>query len=281
MNLKNKITKGIIFGGCSFTWGSGLWYYSNLSTIIRQTGQEFDSRKMNISHLKYMDSVRFPRIVSNHFNSFEFVNPNNGGSNEGIIDWWKQCFTNGERGYRAHAPIKPHIEAKEVSYFVFQLTQWHRNFFLLDYKGQQINKALYQWMHTPIEPFFIEWLNEKNLSLEEFINNQIEKNLNSVKEFLQYLEMLGIKTILLTWPDEYVELIEKDEWLNDRFIEFNYKNNNYKCLDLLMQENKELMIKYDFENISNPPDDEHPSINCHKLIAEHIINKIHSYENKI
>ena len=47
-----------------------------------------------------------------------------------------------------------------------------------------------------------------------------------------------------------------------------------------MNQNKELMIKYDFENLENPADDEHPSIGCHKLIAEHIINKINIYENK-
>ena len=28
-----KITKGIIFAGCSFTWGQGLYYYSNLDTL--------------------------------------------------------------------------------------------------------------------------------------------------------------------------------------------------------------------------------------------------------
>jgi len=40
-----------------------------------------------------MESVRYPRIVADHFDSFEFVYPGNGGSNEGAIDWWMHCFT--------------------------------------------------------------------------------------------------------------------------------------------------------------------------------------------
>ena len=30
-------TKGIIFAGCSFTWGQGLWYYMNSSTVQEDT----------------------------------------------------------------------------------------------------------------------------------------------------------------------------------------------------------------------------------------------------
>jgi hypothetical protein len=276
-SVSEKVTKGILFAGCSFTWGSGLWYYSKLPTIIEQTGQSFDSRKMNLAHINYMTSVRFPRLVANHFNTFEIVNPNNGGSNEEMIRWWTECFTNGVRGYWAFDSIYPHISYNEISYVVIQLTQWVRNDFTLDYNNQKITKPLYQWIQDPI---LIEWLVENNINLEDFINDEISKNLKSIKEFLQHLETFNIKAILFSYPDDYIDLIESDEWLSDRFIQFNYKNNSYKCLDSLMDENKELKIKYDFKNINNPPDDEHPSLDCHNLIAKHIIDKINSYESK-
>ena len=280
--MTDKITKGIVFAGCSFTWGSGLWYYSKLPTIIEQTGQSFHTQKMNISHIDYMKSVRFPRIVANHFNTFEIVNPNNGGSNETMLEWWKNCFTNGVRGYKAFDSINPHLDYNEISYFVVQLTQWHRDNFTLNYNNEEIKKELFGWIgeNEILNPILMKWLEENSHSLDDFINDEISKNLIKVKEFLQHLESFNIKVILLSWPTEWVDLIEKDVWLKDRCIEFNYKNNNYKCLDTLMNENKELMIKYDFENLKNPPDDNHPSMNCHKLIAEHIINKINIYENK-
>jgi hypothetical protein len=282
--LSDKITKGIIFAGCSFTWGSGLWYYSKLPTIIKQNGQSFDTRKMNLAHIEYMKSVRFPRLVANHFNTFEIVNPNNGGSNETMLNWWKNYFINGSRvlGYTSIEGINPHIEYSEISYFVIQLTQWHRDNFTLNYDNQLFKKELFGWIgeNEILNPILMKWLEENSQSLDDFINDEISKNLIKVKEFLQHLESFNIKVILFSWPPEWVDLIEKDVWLKDRHIEFNYKNNNYKCLDTLMNENKELMIKYDFENLENPPDDNHPSMKCHKLIAEHIINKINIYENK-
>lgn len=280
--MTDKITKGIVFAGCSFTWGSGLWYYSKLPTIIEQTGQSFDTRKMNISHIDYMKSVRFPRIVANHFNTFEIVNPNNGGSNETMIDWWKNCFTNGVRGYKAFDSIYPHLHYNEISYFVVQLTHWHRDNFTLNYNNEEIKKELFGWIdeHNPINSILMQWLSDNDMSVEDFISNEIIKNIKNIKEFLEHLETFNIKTILFTWTPEYIDFIESDKWLKDRFIQFNYKNINYNCLESLMDENKELMIKYDFENLENPVDDEHPSIGCHKLIAEHIINKINIYENK-
>jgi hypothetical protein len=280
--MNDKVTKGIIFAGCSFTWGSGLWYYSKLPTIIEQTGQSFHTQKMNISHIDYMKSVRFPRIVANHFNTFEIVNPNNGGSNETMLEWWKNCFTNGVRGYKAFDSIYPHLDYNEISYFVVQLTHWHRNNFTLNYNNEEIKKELFGWIdeHNPINSILIQWLSDNDMSVEDFISNEIIKNIKNIKEFLQHLESFNIKTILFTWTPEYIDFIESDKWLKDRFIQFNYKNTNYNCLESLMNENKELMIKYDFENLENPADDEHPSIGCHKLIAEHIINKINIYENK-
>jgi hypothetical protein len=229
-----------------------------------------------------MKSVRFPRLVANHFNTFEIVNPNNGGSNETMLNWWKNCFTNGVTGYKPFEITYPHIDYSEISYFVIQLTQWHRDNFTLNYDNQLFKKELFGWIgeNEILNPILMKWLEENSQSLDDFINDEISKNLIKVKEFLQHLESFNIKVILLSWPPEWVDLIEKDVWLKDRHIEFNYKNNNYKCLDTLMNENKELMIKYDFENLENPPDDCHPSMGCHKLIAEHIINKINIYENK-
>ena len=90
--IKNDVTKGIVFAGCSFTWGSGLWYYSNSSTIIEQNGQSFDRRKMNLSHIKYMESVRFPRVVANHFNTYDVVKFTPSGTDEVSLSFLELLF---------------------------------------------------------------------------------------------------------------------------------------------------------------------------------------------
>lgn len=257
------VTKGIIFAGCSFTWGSGLWYYSKLPTIVEQYNQSFDSRKMNACHIKYMESVRFPRIVSNKLNTFDIVNPNNGGSNQSIINWWDMCFKNGTKGYFAFEPVYPYIDYNEVSHIVFQLTQWHRNSMIIDDNGVKIEKGLFDIGKniSDIESF------------SKFAKEHIEKNLQMVKSFLIELNQKGISPILMSWPDEYISLIENDDWLNSIFLTFDYNSKNYKSIESLIKENKNLSIKYDNSNFHNPPDDDHPSLECHKIIANNILKK--------
>ena len=43
MKIKDdKVTKGIIFAGCSFTWGQGLYYYSNMETLKEPPPNQYD-----------------------------------------------------------------------------------------------------------------------------------------------------------------------------------------------------------------------------------------------
>lgn len=64
--------KGIVFAGCSFTWGEGLELYSDLPTLnlesIKRYGYHFPDSGyyMPKSHLKFIESNRFSRLVSHH-----------------------------------------------------------------------------------------------------------------------------------------------------------------------------------------------------------------------
>ena len=45
----------------------------------------------------------------------------------------------------------------------------------------------------------------------------------------------------------------------------------------MMKKNKELEIKFDNENFIETPKDHHPSLLCHKVMAEHVINAIENH----
>jgi hypothetical protein len=92
MKTNLNTTKGIIFAGCSFTWGQGLYYYSNMSTLKEPPPDMYDTSLVTTAHLKFMESIRFPRLVSNNFKTFEIVHPDNGGSDDKTCDYWKWCF---------------------------------------------------------------------------------------------------------------------------------------------------------------------------------------------
>jgi hypothetical protein len=80
--------RGIIFAGCSFTWGEGLELYSQYPSIRydfykqEHKGYYFPEAVMyqKPGHIKFIEANRFSRKVAQHFNTFDLVYPKNGGS---------------------------------------------------------------------------------------------------------------------------------------------------------------------------------------------------------
>jgi hypothetical protein len=232
-------------------------------------------------------------MVANHFNTYEYVFYGNGGSNEGAVDYWKRCFIGNpvETFDQGRVPIQ-NLNHNEVSWVVFQLTQWQRDTFTFSYKNQKNINGEFQkftisfnktWT-TPWNNMWAEHCVFNNIDVDKWMNDFIEhKVLMNVKNFLEDLESKGIKTAIFTWPDEFVNYIRKDSWLNDRFITFDYKNQNFSSIEKLMGEgamhskpplSPELTIKWDEENFEVTPKDHHPSLQCHKVMADNVINFI-------
>jgi hypothetical protein len=274
----SNVTKGMIFAGCSFTWGQGLYYYSNLSTVKEPSSNTYyDKGLIKPAHIKFKETVRFPRLVADHFNSYEFVHPENGGCNQGSVHWWKNAFKN--PGARISNLPVPQIEYNEISYLIFQLTHWNRDVFQFKSDGDQIERQPFFLLENEKQyrDKFFKWLDSQQTSLDTCIENFIQSELDKVKQFLQECEEQGVKTLILTWPSEYPTYIEKDPWLRERFVTFDYNGKNYDHLEKLMNEER-LNISQDFNFFIEPPKDGHPSLLCHKIIADSIIRFIESKE---
>ena len=99
------LDKGIIFCGCSFTWGQGLWHYSDLKNIHRPKDcNSFEFKQITGGHFKYAQKNRFARLVANHFDTFDVVKNANGGSEENSLGFLNNLFNTreerlGEYGY--------------------------------------------------------------------------------------------------------------------------------------------------------------------------------------
>jgi len=285
-----SITKGMIFAGCSYTWGQGLYYYSNLTTLRDQNNPWGYYNIYTESHHRFRESVRYPRLVAKHFNTFEWVQPQNGGANDQIVNYWKSCFTNRNPGAifssKSHGSVPNKIEFidyDEVSHVVFQLTQWMRDLFKCEVEEEVIEIPI-QWYwennpnrDRPYKDMFEKYLNDNNLVYGQMNAELMVKGLNNVKEFLMECESKGLKTYILAWPHEFIQWIEKDDWLYERWITFNYNEKKYKCIEHMNLDNPEFEIYKDYENFKIPPQDSHPSLKCHQVIADNIIEFI---ENK-
>jgi hypothetical protein len=135
---------------------------------------------------------------------------------------------------------------------------------------------------------FFNWLNT-NISSEseawtfhKFQQYMVNRDLANIKEFLYNLEQNGIKTYMWSWPHEYVQAIQEgnDQWLADRLISFEYTGKTYRCIEEMMRNEKNMTIATDLEFFEDPIQDGHPSLLCHKIIAENVINFIKRRDNE-
>ena len=63
---------GIVFLGCSFTWGQGLYFYSGLDTLkLPDNEYMFNQNEVTHAHIMYKNKFRFARLVADEFKTFE------------------------------------------------------------------------------------------------------------------------------------------------------------------------------------------------------------------
>jgi len=259
--------KGIIFAGCSFTWGQGLYFYSDLPDVPKIGDVDYHDNKFKDSHFKFKDTLRFPRLIANHFDTFEVVKKQNGGSDEHSIEFVKDLFNNQNFIY------------EDFSYLIFQTSQIVRNTFKFDYMGKSynINVPGKHHTYTDNEMMFLNWLTDSGINYDQWYESFKIQVVTNIKNFLKSIEEKGIKTKIVLWQDDLINLIEEDEFFSEKFIILEYDDKSYKCIDYLIKMNKGMTISTDIENLIDPPKDTHPSKLCHQIIADSIIKNI---ENK-
>jgi len=265
--------KGIIFGGCSFTWGQGLYYYSGLETLKEPAPDTYDGSLVTYAHRLYMSTLRYPRLVANYFNTFEIVSKKNGGSETQTIEFLDQLFNlENENNYTILSLAEDKVAYNEIEYIIIQTSQPHRNRYYFNFKGENHHFCVDE---PSTKNTFYEWLlEEKKCSFEDWKKDLSERILNDVRNAMHFYEDKGIKTLILCWEEDYLQLIKDDIWLYNRFIPLKYNNEIYDCIRHMMNKNEGLTINNDFEHFINPPKDHHPSLKCHQIIAENIIKRI-------
>jgi hypothetical protein len=260
--------KGIIFAGCSFTWGQGLYFYSDLPDVPRMGDVSFEQHLLKDSHIKFKDTLKFPRIVANHFNTFESVRKQNGGSDDDSILFVNDLFN----------PLieNNNFKHNDFDYLIFQTSQIVRNKFKFDYGGKtyNINVPGKHHTYTENEMMFLNWLTDSGITYDQWYESFKIQVINKIKKFLLSIEEKGIKTKILLWQDDLINLVEEDEFLSERFVILEDESKTYKCIDYLIKMNKGMTIGTDYENLINPVHDTHPSKKCHEIIAKSLIKNI-------
>lgn len=268
--------KGMIFAGCSYTFGHGLWYYSELENI--PYGDDFLSvLQTKTAYVKNMEAIRFPRLVARHFKKFEVVRKSTSGSEENSIDFLKLLFSDRPQHEEPHV-TNDRLKYDEIEYIIFQTSYADRNTLIVNVDGEELHLR----MRMDNEYFIFKTLEKIGIDtydkFNEFMANQLFIKL---KTELEFYESKGIKCRILSITNDYIENIKEDNWMLERYIPIKYNDKIYDSVNEMCSENLFLLIKNDHETFGDEtPNDLHPSKLCHEIIANSIIDKLESEKTK-
>jgi hypothetical protein len=257
--------KGLLFAGDSFTWGQGLYFYSDLPRIKQPPQNSFNSYDVTEAQIRYKDTKRFARVVANHFETFDVSKMTNGGSDVDTLSFIDDVFT------------KDGFFYEDFDYLIFQTTHFIRSAFdfMLDGHHQQsFIMDRHSYSHSNYQNFDA-WMRIKKYSIDDYLQEHVEQVFNKIKNKLIKIESNGVSCKIICWDDDYVDLIEKDDFLKNRFIKIKYDGVEYNNFKDLTGKNNHLLISGDIKNLGNhPPQDFHLSLEAQGIIAENIIKVI-------
>jgi len=277
--------RGIIFAGDSFTWGQGLYFYSDLDNknLSDIKFNNFNLSNITPAQIKYMESTRFARLVANEFNTFEVVKKYNGGTDYQSIEFIENTLGLKGEGDINRFLYPEQFKPMDFNFIIFQTSQSMRNPYKIIYDDKELifENGVYNSSDSATFDIFYKWLKKSNISFDDWYNSFIISNITYIKNKLLFYESkFKIKTKLLCWTNEYFPHITNDTFLSNRLIKLNYNNLNFKSIIDLMEFESEFEISKNKKYFGNtPPNDNHSSLECHKIIANSIIENIKNTKN--
>lgn len=282
----------IIFAGCSFTWGQGLWSYMETDEYV-PTVDEYIFKQIDppTGYAEFRDNNRFAGIVSNSLNKNQVVKLINGGTDNESLDFIKYVFDKEPTEHKFEFPSTKY-NYDEVSDVIFQTTQSARSQIQFTYNnceyllssprnGRNLSdlkkiikldsgQIVFQNMYDLTELYC--WMYDNEYEVDDVIKMIQNSVLVELENSFKFLESQGIKTHIICWTDEYLDYIHNNNFLKNRLIKITYNSEDFLCIDNMFRKYPKFIIKNDSKRIHESGPDEHPSLECHKTIANSILN---------
>lgn len=255
----NTQKDNIIFAGDSFTWGQGIQYYSKYDDIKIMPRNQYIKSYLTEEHIGFIKQNRYGKIVSDFFCCDSIIKEENGGSDTESIHF---IYNNVNENTKAvilqtTQPIRSEFEFlyKDVAYTI---------------TGQELHID-----HLEKIKVFKKYLNENNITLDDWYSNLKKSIIEKIVTLSEFLKNLNIPFVLFSWTNEYNDLLCFTDKLKTYLLNIKYDEVNYKTLESLMSVNQEFAIVHNHSYFGdNPPPDWHMSLECHKLVAKNIIEKL-------
>ena len=155
------MSKGVLGLGCSYTWGEGLYYYSDIedSKNLLSEYHMFEQSKIRKPHILYKNKHSFTNLVSQNFNTWSHIGAGNGGDN---VFTFKQRITTLFQ--------KDVFDISDFGLIIIQITDPTRN---LNYSPAEqleyIDHYCNHWESMGVKCVTLSWFGEIP-SLDEYKN---------------------------------------------------------------------------------------------------------------
>jgi len=298
--------KGLVFEGCSYTWGQGLYFYSDLNHTPKFDDWVYDYSLMTDALIKFKDTIRFSRLVANHFNTFDVCKATNGGSDVTSLMFLRKIFNKYHETADDQINSSPWLSQEnyyfdDIEYVIFQMTQPYRSGYRFTYKekeyivhpnpvfnnvsviSEKFEDGSEHAVENGIDTVFFKWLDENDYTIQDYLDLHMNHFNEAIKNYLGYLEANGIKTKVLFWVNDSSPMFD-DDFYKERHILLEHEGKTYKTISDLQNSCREkFVIAYDKEGFGgeipeNALSDHHPSKYCHEIIAKNIIASISNDE---
>ncbi len=296
-----QFNKGMVFVGCSFTWGGGLEWYTPYNSVKKLNKYFYDVININTAMHKFISKNRYGRKVADAFGTWDVHKGSNGGSDEAALLWLSEIFMLNKTNKIQNPYFQydhPEFKPDEIEYVIMQFTSPFRNN-IVTINGEDIDLKIsavrqmgnHQQKENNVNDFtqtlgseefekFFKFYSENFASWEDLEKYIIKQNLRKIKTTFLKLEEMGIKCRFWTWQNEYVPFVKENKFLNDRYIKFNYDNTEFDSLDDVIKYNPKFRISTSGLLVDDKPvPDDHPTLECHSFIADTIIEYIRKESN--
>ena len=284
----------IIFAGCSFTWGQGLWSYSPTKLKVPTVNEYLKGAGIPEPADIFRIENRWATQVAMRFHAREIIKRHNGGTDEESIRFIDEIKQN---NVHRHSLLTENVIWENVNYVIFQTTQAYRSGFAFFQNGieycifsesnlknlERIEKIkrdkngninYTEDVDNGID-IFLDWLIDNNHTVEDFEKLHTKFISNKILNKLKNLEKeQNIPTLLLCWTPEYLPHFLNDEFASERLVKLKYNGEEFDTISCIINKYKKFEIQYDSTTLHDDGGDGHPSLECNQIIKDAVIGKI-------
>jgi len=252
--------------GCSFSFGEGLQYFSNLPSVVIPKIHQFDYFELRHSQYRFIQNNRYSKLLADKLGTIDVNSSSNGGTNNDIYNALLELYNtkNEAKKDRMAYQSETFVPLCDVSLIVIQFTNIFRDVIKLDGLTYPLQNM------APTFDDYVEMFIKKNMTLEQFCERVAKQILDKFKVLLQQIEAANptIKIRVISWENDIDSVMRNDEYYKDKIVTFDYKDNKFNTLRDIIYSYSKLTIAEMFTR--KCIDDQHMNIAGHELIAESI-----------